>query len=65
MDLITMILILMVIGILMYVINTYVPMEARIKTILNWAVVIACVLWLLNIFGILPLGMHIPVGRVR
>jgi hypothetical protein len=36
----------------MCLVNTKVPMSAGIKTILNWTVVIAVVLWLLQLFGI-------------
>ena len=44
---------LVVIGILLWLVNQYVPMDAKIKNILNVVVVIAVVLWLLNVFGVL------------
>ena len=42
---------LIVVGILLWLVNTYVPMDAKIKQILNVVVVICVVLWLLNAFG--------------
>lgn len=47
------ILLLIGIGIGLWAVNTYVPMDAKIKTLLNWAVVIFVVLWLLKLFGVL------------
>jgi len=43
---------LIIIGLLLWLANTYIPMAAPIKNILNIVVVIAVVLWLLKIFGI-------------
>ena len=42
--------------------NTYIPMDAKIKQILNVVVVIAVVVWLLQVFGLLSLGGSIRVG---
>lgn len=44
---------LIVIGVLLWLVNIYIPVEAAIKSILNEVVVIVVVLWLLNIFGLL------------
>lgn len=44
---------LVVVGVLLYLINAYVPMDGKIKMILNWAVVIIVVLWLLQSTGVL------------
>jgi hypothetical protein len=53
MDLITLILVLVVIGVIMWLINAKVPMDPTIKQILNIAVIIFVVLWLLfNVFGL-------------
>jgi hypothetical protein len=52
MSLISIIVFLVIIGFLLWLINTYVPMAAPIKTILNAVVVIAVILWLLSVFGI-------------
>jgi hypothetical protein len=43
---------LIVIGVLLWLVNTYVPMDAKLKQILNIVVVIAVVLWLLKAFGV-------------
>ena len=53
MPLLAVILALIVVGILLWLINTYVPMEPSIKRILNIVVIIALVIWLLKVFGLL------------
>lgn len=50
MPLIHLVVVLIVVGVLMWLVNTYIPMDATIKKILNIAVVVAVVLWLLNAF---------------
>lgn len=50
MSIITIIIVLVLVGVGLYLINTYVPMDNKIKTILNWAVVIGVILWLLKVF---------------
>ena len=52
MPLVHLMIILVLVGVALYLINLYVPMDAKIKTILNWTVVIVVVLWLLNLFGV-------------
>jgi hypothetical protein len=44
---------LVVVGILLWLLNTYVPMDAKIKSIINVVVVIVVVIWLLQAFGVL------------
>jgi hypothetical protein len=56
MSLLYIVVVLVVVGFLLWLINTYVPMASPIKTILNVVVVIAVVLWLLAGFGIINLG---------
>ena len=53
MSLISVIVSLIVVGVLLWLVNSYVPMDAKIKKILNVVVVILVVLWLLYAFGIL------------
>lgn len=53
MSLITIILVLVVAGVILWLINSYIPMDGKIKNILNIVVVIAIVLWLLKAFGLL------------
>jgi hypothetical protein len=62
MDLIQLVVVLIVVGVLLWLVNTYIPMDPKIKNILNAVVVIAVVLWLLTVFGLLPLGHSIRVG---
>jgi hypothetical protein len=53
MSLIGLIITLVVVGVVLWLINNYVPMDPKIKTILNVVVVIVVVVWLLQAFGIL------------
>jgi hypothetical protein len=53
MPLINLVVVLIVVGVLLWLVNNYVPMAGSIKRILNIVVVIAVVLWLLNAFGVL------------
>ena len=53
MSLIGLVLTLVVVGVLLWLLNTYVPMDAKIKSIINILVVIVVVIWLLQAFGIL------------
>jgi hypothetical protein len=52
MGLVELIVLLVVIGVVMYMVNTYIPMAAPIKTVINVVVVLALCIWLLNYFGI-------------
>jgi hypothetical protein len=63
MPLIHVLVVLVVVGVILWVVNTYVPMDAKIKRILNIVVVIVVVLWLLRAFGILDSLSGIRVGR--
>ena len=63
MDLVSLVITLIVVGVLLWLVNTYIPMDAKIKNILNIVVVIAVVLWLLRVFGVLGDVRTIHVGR--
>jgi hypothetical protein len=63
MPLITVIVVLLVVGVLLWLVNTYIPMDGKIKSILNAVVVIAVVLWLLQVFGLLATLQGIHVGH--
>jgi hypothetical protein len=54
MTLVQLVVMLVVIGVLLYLINTYIPMDANIKGILNIVVIVFLLLWLLTAFGLLP-----------
>ena len=53
MPLIQVVVVLIVVGVLLWLVNNYIPMAGSIKKILNAVVVIAVVLWLLSAFGVL------------
>ena len=55
---------LIVVGILLWLVNSYVPMDGKIKNILNAVVVICVVLWLLSVFGVLTY-LSAPVPRLH
>ena len=63
MSLISLIIVLIVVGVLLWAANTYIPMDQKIKTIMNIVVVIAVVLWLLQAFGVLGSLESIHIGR--
>lgn len=63
MPLITVVLILIVVGILLWLVNQFIPMDAKIKNILNIVVVIAVILWLLNVFGLFTYLSAVRVGK--
>jgi len=53
MSLVGLVLTLVVVGVLLWLLNTYVPMDAKIKSIINVVVVIVVVIWLLQALGVL------------
>jgi hypothetical protein len=53
---------LIVVGVLLWLVNSFIPMAGSIKSILNAVVVIAVVLWLLNVFGLFHSLAHIRFG---
>ena len=63
MPLLQVIVTLIVVGILLWLVNRFIPMANSIRSILNAVVVIAVVLWLLNIFGLLAFLSNIRVGK--
>lgn len=65
MSLISLIITLIVVGMLLWLINNYIPMDGKIKKILNIVVVICVVLWLLSVFGVLGHSGDIRVPQVR
>jgi len=63
MPLLNVVLVLIVVGVLLWLVNSFIPMAGSIKTILNIVVIIAVVLWLLNVFGLLSSLSGIHIGR--
>lgn len=62
MSIITLIIVLVLVGLILWLINTYIPMQATIKKILNAVVVIVVILWLLSAFGIINNLENIRIG---
>jgi hypothetical protein len=60
MPLLHVVIVLIFVGILLWLVNAYIPMDAKIKKILNIVVVIAVIIWLLQAFGLLG-----AIGSVR
>ena len=63
MPLVQVVIVLIVVGVLLWLINRFIPMAGSIKSILNAVVVIAVVVWLLNVFGMLHYLTDIKVGN--
>jgi len=61
MSLISIAITLIVVGVLLWLVNNYIPMDGKIKNILNIVVVVVVVLWLLNVFGVFDhvRGIHV------
>jgi len=62
MPLIQLVIVLIVVGVLLYLINTYIPMSKNIKTILNIVVVVGVSIYVLDAFGVLGSMKRIRVG---
>jgi hypothetical protein len=63
MPLVQVLVVLIVVGVLLWLVNSYIPMAGSIKSILNAVVVILVVLWLLNVFGVMHSLSTIHVGK--
>ena len=62
MPLLQILMVLVVVGVLLWLVNSFIPMQRQNKSILNGVVVIAVVLWLLNIFGLFHSLSHVRIG---
>ena len=54
---------LIVVGVLLWLVNSFIPMAGSIKSILNAVVVIVVVLWLLKVFGLMSSLSRVHLGR--
>ncbi|MBB6147295.1 type IV secretory pathway TrbD component [Silvibacterium bohemicum] len=63
MPLIQLVLTLIVVGVLLWLVNHFIPMQSSIKSILNGVVVIVVVLWIANLFGLFAPLSRLHVGR--
>ena len=64
MSLIQLLEVLVVVGVLLWLVNRFIPMQSSIKSILNAVVVIAVVLWILNLFGLFHSLSRVHVGTL-
>jgi hypothetical protein len=62
MTLIDIVVVLVVVGLILWLINTYIPMAGGIKSLLNVVVFVVVLIWVLQVFGLIgPInGVHIP-----
>ena len=65
MPLINVFVVLIVVGVLLWLVNHFIPMAGSIKSILNAVVVIFVVLWLLNVFGLMHYITSMHIGHMR
>jgi len=61
MPLLTILLVIIVVGVLLWLINSFIPMDSKIKSILNVVVMIILIVWLLKVFGIFSSLMDIHI----
>ena len=61
MPLFTILIVLIIAGVLLWLVNTYIPMDRKIKTIFNVVVVVVLIIWLLKVFGLFSylMGIHV------
>jgi hypothetical protein len=62
MTLVSLVLVLIIIGVALYLVNSFIPMDPKIKTIINVVVVVAVCVWLLDVFGVWNYGPRVGRG---
>jgi len=62
MPLMTVLITLIVVGVVLWMVNTYIPMDAKIKQIFNVVAVVAVIVWVLNVFGLFRQLGNVHVG---
>jgi hypothetical protein len=62
MSILTILVVIVVVGILLWAVNSFLPMDGKVKSILNAVVVILLVLWLLQAFGLIDALRGARVG---
>lgn len=63
MPLVNVVIALVVVGLLLWLVNRFIPMQSQIKGILNAVVVIAVIVWLLKVFGLFGYISQFRVGH--
>jgi hypothetical protein len=61
MPILTILLVILIVGVLLWLVNTYVPMDRKIKSIFNIVVVIILIIWLLDAFGLINMLNNVRV----
>ncbi|MDY0343610.1 MAG: Thivi_2564 family membrane protein [Lentimicrobium sp.] len=61
MPVLTIVIVILVVGVILWLINSYIPMQRTVKNILNAVVVIVLVIWLLKVFGLLDSLQNLTV----
>lgn len=61
MPLLTIFIVILVVGVIMWLVNSYIPMQRTIKAILNAVVIIILIIWLLSVFGVLGSLQNIQI----
>ena len=59
----TVLIVLVVVGVILWLINNYIPMDRKIKSILNVVVVVVVIIWLLQAFGLLGSIQNMHIGK--
>jgi len=65
MPILTILLVLIIVGVLLWLVNTYIPMDGKIKKIINIVAVVAVIIWLLSVFGVFAYLGGANVGTLR
>ena len=63
MPLTTVIITIVAVGLVLWLVNRFIPMQGQIKSILNGLVVIVLILWIANLYGVLDHLKHFRVGH--
>ncbi|WP_372948603.1 Thivi_2564 family membrane protein [Mariniphaga sp.] len=61
MPILTIIIVILVVGVILWLINSYIPMQRTVKGILNAVVIIILVVWLLKVFGVLDSLQNVQI----
>jgi hypothetical protein len=64
MPLVQVLIALIVVGVLLWLVNSFIPMAGSIKSLLNAVVIIVVVVWLLNVFGLMHYITNFHINRV-
>jgi hypothetical protein len=65
MTIIGLLVVLVVVGVILYLVNTLIPMDAKIKTIINVVVIVCVCLWLLSVFGLFTGGASLGATQLN